>query len=540
VNLNDPLTVVVNGMRTRSSKCRHGRGRGGKFQTRIPAPKPLALNAFLITALLRIGGQSASTPERDVVADFRPDFRPMALPTQSIERLSEYLAQLPPKSQALLMREFERAVEQGENVASSMLVLEQLRRIVRSPETSERPTTEEPSRLVFRPLEAFLVENDPALRPGQIRRSSLGQIWNWLGRDAIANDVAEFEARIKTAVGPEIEHAVRKIQLVAVTAIDQSTSRGGRDDDNRALGRIGDPKVLEDLASVAAVLKNREALETFGSRLPGSLRNLADGQLVSIQSALNVPSLQTPQTLPFALSLLIQKLAAPWQVIRLAVAIAGSDDEIRVAATTYGVAVAMVIHDLSHLVDDLRLDMRQGRLDSLPHHLKSIHDGLRGLRTELDIRNESAWGKRLSSIRADISNVLRSEIEGVPGRVRRLLRQRPEKDIRAGSQLDSMDIDETAALIDFVAVCRTYAGELAINEVTLRTFSDLQHYTEQATEALVESLRASDVKTRPFRRSQVDAAVQFCDLLFGPDYGLLMKKAADMAILGERSSSRAG
>ena len=35
----------------------------------------------------------------------------------STERLRDYLAQLPPQSQALLMREFERAIERGEDLA---------------------------------------------------------------------------------------------------------------------------------------------------------------------------------------------------------------------------------------------------------------------------------------------------------------------------------------------------------------------------------------------------------------------------------------
>ena len=95
--------------------------------------------------------------------------------------------------------------------------------------------------------------------------------------------------------------------------------------------------------------------------------------------------------------------------------------------------------------------------------------------------------------------------------MRRLLRQRPDKDISAGAQLDPTEVEETAALIDFVAVCRTYASELAINEVTLRTYSDLQHYVEQTTEALVGSLRNGDERVRAFRQQQVEAAIRFCE-----------------------------
>jgi len=95
-------------------------------------------------------------------------------------------------------------------------------------------------------------------------------------------------------------------------------------------------------------------------------------------------------------------------------------------------------------------------------------------------------------------------------------------------------------LIDFVAVCRNYASELAINEVTLRTFSDLQHYIERSTEALVQSLRAPESRARAFRHTQVKAAIGFCDVLFGPDYASLMSRAAENALAGDRKPAKAG
>ena len=90
-----------------------------------------------------------------------------------------------------------------------------------------------------------------------------------------------------------------------------------------------------------------------------------------------------------------------------------SDDEIRVAATPYGIAVTIALHDLSRLAAGLRADIRRGHFDNVPEYLKTLHDGVRGLRTELDIRNDSAWGRQLASIRTDISNSLQSEIDGV-------------------------------------------------------------------------------------------------------------------------------
>ena len=460
----------------------------------------------------------------------------------SIERLRDYLAQLPPQSQALLMREFERAIERGEDTTVATFVLEQLRKIVRGTDAEARPRTDNPARLLFAPLEPFLVEGNAPLRPGQIRRASLTPVWQWLIRDGAPDQARAFEEVLsrgpESGTNSEIEAAVRKIQIAAADTILKIAVRGT--DQRRALARVGPPDVIEDLLPIASILQAREAIDTLNSRLPSFLRIFGDSQIASVGAALNVPSLQTPQMLPFALSLVMQRLTAPWQIIRLAIKMAASDDEIRVAATPYGIAVSIALHDLSCLAATLRADIRRGHFDNVTEHLKTLHDGVRGLRTELDLRNDSAWGRQLASIRADISNALQSEIDSVPGRVRRLLRQRADKDIPAGAQVDTSEVDETAALIDFVAVCRTYASELAINEVTLRTYSDLQHYVEQSTEALVQSLRASEGKNRAYRQMQVAAAIRFCQVLFGQDYASLMSRAAENAVTGERKPSRAG
>ena len=462
----------------------------------------------------------------------------------SIERPREYPAQLPPQSQALLMREFERALERGEDTTVATFVLEQLRAIVRGADEDEevRPRTDDPARLLFRPLEPFLVDGNFPIRPGQIRRASLALIWQWLGRDGAPEAVSEFEAALSAARAADakagIEPAVRKLQLAAAQAIFKIATSGSPDERHRALSRIGAPEIVEDLLAIGSVLQAREALETLNGKMPGYMRMFGESQVVSTIAFLNVPSLQTPQVLPFALSLVMQRLTSPWQIIRLAVKMAASDDEVRVAATPYGVAVTIALHDLYFVAACLRTDIRRGHLDGIAEQLKTLHDGVRGLRTELDLRNDSAWGRQLASIRADISNSLQSEIESVPGRVRRILRQRADKDIAAAPKIDMSEVEETAGLIDFVAVCRTYASELAINEVTLRTYSDLQHYVEQSTEALVQSLR--NEKGRAYRQQQAQAAIRFCEVLFGTDYAALMSRAAENAVTGDRKPAKAG
>src|SRR3979411_929305 len=114
----------------------------------------------------------------------------------STERLRDYLAQLPPQAQALLMRGFERAIERGEDIAVAPLGLAELRKGVRGSEEEEgvRPRTDDPARLLFRPLEPFLAESNFPIRPGQIRRTSLLPVWQWLCRDGAPEQALAFDA----------------------------------------------------------------------------------------------------------------------------------------------------------------------------------------------------------------------------------------------------------------------------------------------------------------------------------------------------------
>jgi len=462
------------------------------------------------------------------------------------ERLQDFFRQLPPKTLALLTSEFEKALARGgDDAAVAELVLGELRKVARSSDTNERPRLDDLQRMVFAVLEPFLVDGDD-IRPGQIKRSSLGPIWIWLTQTALAKEAEIFRdsygAAKQEGRAAECEQILRRFQLAAAEAIGELISpKSSGGDRQRSLGRVGAPAVVEDLPSVQMILANRDALETFRSRIPRIMSTFADSQVASVRGQImQLPSLQNPQVLPFVISTLMQQMTSPWQIIRLAISFAASDEEARVAATPYGLAVSMALYDLASLVDELRTEIKRGQFDRSAHQLKSLHDGVRDLRTELDLRSDSQWGRQLSSIRAEISNALTSELESVPGRVRRLLRHRSDKDIGAGAKLDVGEADETVALVNFVITCRNYASELAISEVTLRSFSELQHYLESATEALVESLRHADGKARAFRHAQAELAIRFCEAIFGHDYAALMTKASEVALAGERKSSRAG
>ncbi len=143
--------------------------------------------------------------------------------------------------------------------------------------------------------------------------------------------------------------------------------------------------------------------------LPSVLRSFGDSQIASVNSAPNVPTLTTPQVLPFHLA---GDAAAGGASADHSSGgkIAASDDEIRVAATSYGVPATMALPSQSASRPNCAPISGVASSTAPPEHLKITHGGVRGPRLELDMRNDSP-GAPDGAIRVEISSTLQSEIE---------------------------------------------------------------------------------------------------------------------------------
>jgi hypothetical protein len=473
----------------------------------------------------------------------------------SVERLREYLRNLKPEARAMLIAELERAQLRGDDMAGSELVLEELRRTIRV-EAQRVPRIGDAARLFFMPFEPFLID---ALadhkRVGRIARLSLEPIWGWIGRDLIPAEAKALTEDINRALladdKTKADQLVRALQERAILRMRETLATVGTDEkaQRRLAIQVGSPRATEDIATLLHVLEIRDVLTDLAKRLPNYVRaferEVIEQAKAHIDAACAAKSLGSEASrkndvIRYGLVLLMSRLAAPWQLIRLATRVAESDVAARVAETPYAVAVAIVLSEMEATVSELRIAFRAGK--PVTSMLKELHAAARGLRTEMDLSVESAWSRQLAAIRSDVSNLLKSEIDAAPGRVRRLLRPLPAKEIRPGSTVDSIDVDDVQARIEFVNACRNYAGELALSEVTLRAYSELTQYLETGTKVLLDALRHAETAERPFRQSQVEAAIRLCRSLFGVDYAEVLGKAADVAVQAattERKSIRA-
>ncbi|HYI27340.1 MAG TPA: hypothetical protein VD863_05760 [Bradyrhizobium sp.] len=460
-----------------------------------------------------------------------------------VERLRQYLRDLSPEARLLLMTELERGLLRGDDMPGAELVLQELRRDARDNVRPKRPGTL--ARLFFQPLEPVLVDDSATHNhPGRVARVVLEPVWDWICRDLMPGEAKAVTEQVALAFengeGERAEALATAFQDRAAIRIQEALAAAQSDDKARRklAGQIGTSRPIEDATAILTVIRARNTLAAFASQLPNHIKTFDDSHVTAVKAMLDAPGAGGPALFVYALVITMNRLAAPWQLIRLAIRAAGSDNASRIAETPYAVTVDIVLAEGQRMIRELKAELRSGRGLAVGALLKSIHDVSRGLRSEINFAHESPWGRGLAALRTQVSDLLKGEIETLPGRVRRLLRPRPIKEIAPNSTLDQNDVQETEAQIDFVNTCRAYAGELALSELTTRTWSDLEHYLDPATSALVESLRMAGESERPFRQSQLDAAVRFCRKVFGDEYAALLLKARDVAAAAERKAAK--
>jgi hypothetical protein len=460
----------------------------------------------------------------------------------TVERLRQFLRELSPQARSMLIGELERCVLRGEDIAGVDLVLHELRHVMRE-QRDGAPRIASAARLFFKPLEPFLVEDgNEHTHPGRIARSSLEHLWTWLRRDLLPDNAQVLGDEISQALlaGDEVraQAIAGDLQVRAAAAFPVHFDGSATDERlrRRLLAQIGTPHAEEDATTLRCVLKGRERLAELGRRLPLRIGNLAHAQLDECRELVEALAAVNPELFVYALLMVRDRLAAPWQLVRLGTKAAGSDTAARVAETRYGVTVTIALADLGRMVRELGHELRSGRGIATAALLKTIHDSARGLRTELDLPIASTWGRALAAIRTTIADMLRTEIEPMPTRVRSLLRPRPSDEIRANSELEPEKVAEIETLVGFVGACRQFANELAVSEMTQRAFAELQQYLDHDMQPLLDGLRHAGAADRAFRQSQVDAAVRLCTKVFGKDYAALVGKAAELA----RAERKAG
>jgi hypothetical protein len=359
----------------------------------------------------------------------------MVQPDRASEQLKQYLAQLSPQVRARLLGELERLLELGEALPRTEELIGSLR--AEFPNGPERIS--EPERFFFQPLDPVLVDGAPErANTGQIARGSLLPIWTLLKTELLTTMAREYVTNVsKVLASPkEAEKLAAGFQKKALGYLDGTMrSAEGRDMIRAALRMYtSSPAIFDDLAKMFTVFRASDVLTKFAQNLAPKIAKLDGAALTKVLDQLKALKAKNADAIPFALTIVMRRLAMPWQLLHLATKVVESKAPAAIAATPYALAVSMVLDQIDERRLLLAVALRSNRVVVAKGILKEIYAIETALKAQIEL-GDSDWGNRLRDLMARVAAALEAEVERSRTNVGNLSHVLASSDLRPAQSL---------------------------------------------------------------------------------------------------------
>lgn len=449
-----------------------------------------------------------------------------------VEQLRSYLVTLPPKTRARLVREIEMARLKGQSEPAHAFILQAVRDVMREEaEAAER--TGSPQRLFCEPLEPFLVDEvGESKRRGFIHRGSLDHIWRWLVRDSdIAADLRAREREATEALLDGDEHKAaemsRTMRAEAVPVIEAALAETAGDSRSRMKFsvQLGGGRVVEDLEDMLAILRQEDKLAKFAARLPDEIAVLDDELAASILRRLRDES----KDIVYPLIVVFRRLYQPAGLLRLLTLYERTDDGKRLVKSRLAPCVDIVTAEMEIVL--ARLSRTVGRPNAYEAHVQAIrrfYELANGLGVAVDLDGVPEWRNLLAAQRRRASEILSSDVQGIPGAVRRALRPRRREGERRTPPSETA-IQEAEYAVRTMMALKPYRSELAMNELLGNVISQVENYIEVVNGAILQDLRTATGPDRDIARAELEAAIRINAIVFGENYAALLRRSGEVA-----------
>lgn len=347
-----------------------------------------------------------------------------------VDRLWDFIQRLTPLTRSCLLTELERLEHCGVDMPGSADIQAKLRAEFRKDgPTQNRPAN--PQRYFFAPLDLLLVDGAPEhANSGRIPRGSLAPIWEWITRDLLPTMARDFNTQMKDLIAADKQKEARlaanafQTKVVKYLETTLGSPEGAGQTRAKLAAYTAARSAYDDLVKIMCALRARDALAKFNGALPEKISKFDDSLVLKLSKLLHGFAKSHGDAVPFAIALIANRLRTPWQLIRLATKASPSKNAADVAATSYAIAVSMVLDRVDDDRAALRVALKNNRVLIARDLLTEIYDTEYALQVRIDQLEQSEWGARLRTLMEAIAALVEEEVNRFPEEVGHVLGSR--------------------------------------------------------------------------------------------------------------------
>jgi hypothetical protein len=465
----------------------------------------------------------------------RLELRIRVLSNDKVGLLKSLLGSLPGAMAARLARavEVDRLMEGA--VLPHAEILSGLRPQLRNDNLERTPT---PLRLFCLPFQDILT-NAPRGKKQKaiIARTSVVPVWQWLSQTLIPAECAAFMIETKAMIlcGQFAEAQARAADFRAAAAQAIGTALSDPSSRKAARALLGGDLVLADADEIALLLPIGEAVKRIGELVPRPVASLDDSLLWELRAVYDGLVQTRPDAAPYVAAIAMNKLARPWEALKLPMMISRQHHDALISQTDMGLVGEILIARM----DGLQAAIQATRhpyfdAEKLIDEVRSFGELSTAVVKEIEIRRDGEWGQRLLKERQTVGGVM----EGFMERAEKEFAAALPMQKGAGRSADfsrPIDADRhemARRYVRLVSGCRRSAAAACFAAKQKDAQEALCAHLQRYNEDVVKELRSADPARKSVAEAQFAVCVEFTEALFSGQEAALLRRRGRAAIGG--------
>ena len=461
------------------------------------------------------------------------------LTSEKSQMLQAFLGGLPEIMAARLAKavEFDRLSDSA--VLPHEMILDSLRPALRRSENFPRTPT--PLRLFCRPFEDMLSSGQRREKQkGRIARSSVLPVWKWISTVLLPAESTAYARNIKALLLQfKLDEArTEAFQFWALVSEAIRTTLA-TDAGRKAVRNIlnGD-LVAADAAEMALLINVAPKILEIQDLLPKAAPSLSEDMLWKLRDIHDGLVETNLDAAPYVAVVAMNRLARPWEALRLPLMISRQTQDTLIASTDMGLVGELLFSDidtLSSAIHATRHPNFDG--DQLLRDVKSFAELSGAVVKEIDVRRDGKWGQRLLKDRAAVGNVMDAFMDRAEKEVAVGLPMQKSGSFSGSSKgpdftkpVDPDKHESARRYVRLVVGCRSFAAAGSFGAKQKDAHEECMGYLRRYNEDMVKELRTSTGERRTIVEQQFAVATELTALLFSEEEADLLRRRGRAAM----------